>query len=106
MTSSDWPELLADYQQEERARGHRPETIRTRMSYLRRWSAVHEPEASRDEVVAWLARDGWAPSTRKSARGALRSFYKWARKAGRIMDDPTEDLDPGEGPAASATSRI
>lgn len=94
MTGIDWPTLLAAYQQEQRARGLRPDTIRTRMSYLRRWSFDHQPNASRDDVVAWLARDDWAPATRKSARDALRSFYKWARKSGRIADDPTMDVDP------------
>lgn len=98
MTRDIWPGLLADYQRAEKARGHRDETIRTRMSYLRRWSVDHQPHASRDEVVAWLAREDWAPSTRKSARGALRSFYKWARKSGRILDDPTMDLDPVKVP--------
>jgi integrase/recombinase XerC len=98
MTHSDWPTLLADYRRSEKARGHRDETIRTRMSYLNRWAAEHEPAATSDEVVAWLARDDWAPSTRKSARGALRSFYRWARKAGRIANDPTLDLDPVKVP--------
>jgi len=68
------------------------------MSYLRRWSAEHEPEASRDEVVAWLARESWAPSTRKSARAALRSFYSFARRSGRISDDPTLDVGPVKVP--------
>ena len=94
MTHNTWPVLLADYRISEKARGHRDETIRTRMSYLRRWAAGHEPDASADEVVAWLACPTWAPSTRKSARGALRSFYKWARRAGRVKVDPTVDLDP------------
>jgi integrase/recombinase XerC len=94
MTAEQWPPLLAAYVMEQRARGLRPETIRTRMSYLNRWAAEHEPAATRDEMVVWLSRDGWAPATRKSALGALRSFYKWARKSGRMPFDPTLDLDP------------
>jgi len=95
-----WPQLLADYRKSEKARGHRDETVRTRMSYLRRFAAEHDPVVTRDTVITWLARDDWAPSTRKSARGALRSFYRWARRAGRILDDPTVDLDPVRVPQA------
>jgi integrase len=94
MTRERWPALLEAYQVEKRAAGQRPETIRTRMSYLNRWAAEYPPTVDRDQVVGWLARDGWAPSTRKSARGALRSFYQWARKSGRTPVDPTEDVDP------------
>jgi len=100
MTTSAWSPLLAAYVMEQRARGLRPETIRTRMSYLRRFAAEHDPVVTRDMVITWLARASWAPSTRKSARGALRSFYKWAHRSGRIETDPTADLDPVRVPVS------
>jgi len=88
----DWINLLEDYVTAERAAGIRPESIRTRMSYLRRFAAQHQPEATMDQAVAWLANAAWSPATRKSARGAIVSFYTWARRTGRIPEDPTLDL--------------
>jgi integrase len=89
-----WSELLAAYVIEQRARGASTETIRTRMSYLRRWAAEHEPAAPRVELVEWLAHPEWAPGTRKSAQGALRSFYRWAVLAGHLEVNPAAELDP------------
>jgi integrase/recombinase XerC len=40
----------------------------------------------------FLSVSTWAPSTRKTARSAARSFYSWARTTGRITDDPTRLL--------------
>ena len=63
MTTHSWPTLLADYSRE-RGLQHRPETLRTRMSYLRRFAATNRPDATADEVVAWLAgsRNGNPPA--------------------------------------------
>ena len=94
MTTHSWPTLLADYSRE-RSLQHRPETLRTRMSYLRRFAATNRPDATADEVVAWLAgHEHWTPATRKSAQCALRSFYRWAHRTGRLPDDPCGDLEP------------
>ncbi len=94
MNTFTWPQLLADYRRE-RSLKHRPETLRTRMSYLRRFAATNPPDATTDQVVAWLAsHDRWTLATRKSAQCALRSFYSWAHRTGRLPDDPTGALDP------------
>ena len=93
MNTSSWPRLLADYQTERRILD-RPETIRTRMSYLRRFAQEMPPDATRDQLVAWIGSHGWAPETRKGAQCALRSFYRWAHRAGRMPHDPAADLDP------------
>lgn len=94
MITPTWPELLADYHAELRL-SHRPETLRTRMSYLRRFAATMPIDSTHQEVVDWLgAHEHWHVGTRKSAQGALRSFYRWARKTGRLPDDPTGDLAP------------
>ncbi|MFM2438635.1 MAG: hypothetical protein RLZ55_1458, partial [Actinomycetota bacterium] len=44
MTRENWPALLAGYRTELQARAQSPETIRTRMSYVRRWAADHDPD--------------------------------------------------------------
>lgn len=96
----DWPQLLAAYTVEQRARGHSPETVRTRLSYLRRWAVGHELDAGRAELVEWLAAPGWSPATRKSAQASLRSFYRWAVRAGFLEADPAASLDPVKVPRA------
>jgi integrase/recombinase XerC len=93
MSTHSWPQLLADYRAEMRLT-HRPETLRTRMSYLRRFAATMPPEATREQVVSWLGeREHWHIATRKSAQCALRSFYRWAYATGRLPEDPTGSLD-------------
>lgn len=94
MTRDDWPRLLAAYTLEMRARGHSRETLRTRRSYLDRWTKTHEPVVTRAELVAWLAHPSWAPGTRKSAQGALRSFYGWMVDAGHLEHSPAACLRP------------
>lgn len=89
-----WPQLLAAYTVEMRARGQSVETIRTRRSYLDRWAADHEPAADRSDLVEWLANPAWAPATRKSAQGALRSFYGWMVEAGHLEHSPAACLRP------------
>jgi integrase len=78
-----WPQLIDDYSTHLRACGRSPETVRTRLSYLRRWAA-HCPAA--DEAAPlmaeqWLASHDWAPETLKSARGTLVGFYAWREDA-------------------------
>lgn len=94
MDGGSWPQLLAAYQTEQQARGQSRETVRTRMSYLRRFAGEHDPAATREQLVTWLARPGWSAGTRKSAQGALRSFYRWAVKSGHLEVNPAAELDP------------
>lgn len=32
---------------------------------------------TRSDIVAWLARDDWAPATRRSVRASLTLFFRW-----------------------------
>lgn len=94
MTTPTWPQLLADYRTCQGLK-HRPETLRTRMSYLRRFAATMPPDSTEADIVGWLAaHEHWHIATRKSAQCALRSFYRWAHKTGRLAADPTGALDP------------
>ncbi|MGH6692303.1 MAG: tyrosine-type recombinase/integrase, partial [Gammaproteobacteria bacterium] len=47
-----------------------------------------------DDLIRWLERQDWSPETRKSYRGALRSFYGWGKQAGHVRRDPAADLPP------------
>lgn len=44
------------------------------------------------DLARWLSRPDWAPSTKRSARSSLRSFYSWAHRRGLLPTDPTRDL--------------
>lgn len=93
------PEVLHAYAAECRAAGHRPATLRQRLSFLRR--APDLLTADRGQLVAWLAQDHWSPETRKGARNALRSFYQWAVETGVRADDPSAKLRPVRVPASA-----
>lgn len=45
-----------------------------------------------DDLEEYIGRPGWSSETRKSARTALRSFYRWAHRKGLIGADPSSDL--------------
>lgn len=58
--------------------------------YLRRFFAHVAPYAATvDDVERWIAGHDWSAATRKSAIGALVSFYRWAYERGQVEVDPT-----------------
>lgn len=79
-----------------RAAGRSPGTIRLHRYYL---SVLRERHSSSPwrvttaQLRELLAVPSWAPETRKSARGALRSFYRWAHGSGLLEDDPALALE-------------
>lgn len=73
--------------------GHSTRTIRGYLRYLARFDAeCGAMNADRVQVVHWLANPAWSPATRKAARTALRSWYRWAVETGVCRDDPTSAL--------------
>lgn len=70
-------------------------TITLRRSQLTRLARhVDLLAADEDDLVAWLAQPGWSRETRRSARAAIRGFYRWAHRTGLVDDDPARDLRP------------
>ncbi len=70
-------------------------TYNLRRHYLRRFAATcpSPADATRELLLAWLARETWSPETRKSARQSLVTFYAWAHRTGRLPgDNPARDL--------------
>ncbi|MEV8194250.1 tyrosine-type recombinase/integrase [Rhodococcus pyridinivorans] len=45
------------------------------------------------DIAAWLDRDGWAESTRRAHRVALREFYRWAKQFGYMTADIAAALE-------------
>ncbi|HTI26209.1 MAG TPA: hypothetical protein VL652_34790 [Kutzneria sp.] len=50
------------------------------------------PTAATDELVDWLARDGWSVQTRATYRQHLRRFFLWATANQWISWDPSSTL--------------
>lgn len=77
------------------AAGSGKETLRLRRHYLRRLGEVHPGgpwTLTLDDLVSYVAKPGWAPETRKAARGALRGFYSWGCRTDRVGKDPALGL--------------
>lgn len=74
----------------------RPITTRKLRSYhLRRFAqAVGRPpgDVTPAEILEHIDNPGWGPAYKRSVLGSLRSFYRWARRAGLITIDPAEDF--------------
>lgn len=45
------------------------------------------------QLSAWLSNPDWSPQTKRCSAVAAGSFYRWAAKAGRVLESPTVDLD-------------
>lgn len=89
-----WNDVLAGYALAMRAAGRAGGTIGLHRHYLRNLAeSVPRPwNASTEQLVAFLAAPHWQPETRKSARAAVRGFYRWGHGAGYIDDDPAAGL--------------
>lgn len=97
-----WNDALGAYATAQRAAGRSPGTIRLHRHYLRGLAErVVWPWAARPEdLLEYVGREGWAPETRKSARAAVRGFYRWAYGAGYIGADPGLELPTVSVPPA------
>lgn len=52
------------------------------------------------QLAQWLSNPDWAPQTKRSSRTAVRSFYRWAVRAGYVQESPADDLDTVRVPRA------
>jgi integrase len=88
-----WGDWLGAYLARESA--SRPITTRKLRSYhLRRFAqAVGRPpgDVTPADILNHIDNDDWGATYRRSVLGSLRSFYRWARRAGLITFDPAED---------------
>jgi integrase/recombinase XerC len=96
--TSQWHDALGRYQSWMLSGETASTTIRVYLHYIRRLADKVAPlgpfEVGIDELAAFLAVRSWRPATRKTARSALRSFYRWACETGRLVTDPSERLRP------------
>ncbi|MFT4127866.1 MAG: tyrosine-type recombinase/integrase [Gordonia sp. (in: high G+C Gram-positive bacteria)] len=87
-----WDQAIDEWCRWLLAAGHAPGTRRLRRYHLSRFSrevGERSPwELTLDDIVGILARPGWSPETRRSARSSLTCFYRWAVAAGRVGHNP------------------
>lgn len=84
-----------------RAEGARPGTVKLKEHYLADLARRVPPlSATATDLVDWFNAHDWAPETRKSARSAVRGFYRWALLSGLITVDPTANLRPVHVPVS------
>lgn len=96
-----WPAAIADFTAWTMAGGGSRRSLRIRRHYLSHLAlACPDPWAvTLDDLLTFLSRPDWKPETRKSARGAVRAFYRWAETTGRLATDPARGLPPVRIPA-------
>lgn len=101
---ANWRVWMHGYTTAMKAADRSPNTIRLHCHYLARLARRH-PDPSTvttDDLRTFLADHDWKPETRKSARGVIRSFYRWSFGIGLITDNPALMLDPIRVPRAMA----
>lgn len=92
--------MLHDYEVYCRAAGMREATIRLRLRWLERVDReLGLDTATRSDLLVWLSQHQWAPETRRSARSALQSFYRWAVDEHQLELDPAAKLPSVRVPA-------
>ena len=89
-----WNTALHQYATSQRAAGRSPGTVRLHAHYLSGLArTINRPWlATPVQLLEYVAHDGWAPETRKSASGAVRSFYRWGHGMGYLPDNPALQL--------------
>lgn len=98
----EWDGPLRQYLDNCRIRGLRPQSIRSfedRLAHLARRVNVAPFRLSKEQLIAYLASQNWAPETRRSRLQTYRGFWNWAVQAGHTDFDPSADL-PRVRPAA------
>lgn len=73
--------------------GRTARTIETYTRWLRRYDREVGLDCTDPRTVRhWLAQPHWSAGTRKGARTALRSWYRFAADEGLVESDPTQRL--------------
>lgn len=100
-----WDAAVTDWTTALHAAGRSPRTIRLYICHLRK--VIRECPDGPTSVTSTdlryiLACGRWKPETRKSVRGALGAFFRWAHGTGIIEADPAQNLDTVRVPAGVA----
>lgn len=94
VSGMSWHKALEQYATAQRAAGRSPGTIRLHRHYLTNLArTVTLPwQAGHLELLEFMGAPQWQPETRKSARAAVRGFYRWGHGMGYMDHDPADRL--------------
>src|SRR5690606_2829488 len=88
--------LIDEWESDLRARGCRQKTIKGMRSTLQSFASSIAPRAletaTRTDIVEYLAADGLMPSSRRTYRTTLSTFYSWLTLTGNIPANPAQHL--------------
>jgi len=86
-------ELVDRYDEWCRAGGIAEGSRRLKRQYLGKFADEFDLRTcTTADVASWLARNpNWKPATRRAARSALTTFFKWAQRTGQRTDDPAAE---------------
>lgn len=86
-------ELVDRYDEWCRAGGIAEGSRRLKRQYLGKFADEFDLRTcTTADVASWLARNpNWKPATRRAARSALTTFFKWAQRTGQRLDDPAAE---------------
>lgn len=90
--------VIAEWRTEQERRGHMPSSVRRRTDQVRsfaRWLDDHGrtlATATENDVQRFLDAKRIGARTRYGYLSTLGCFYRWARRAGYTLDDPTENI--------------
>jgi integrase len=97
-----WSAHVRQWAKEQRVAGKAPSTIALWRRYLLSLSRAYPAseddrpggpwDVTRGEIIDWLDEHCWSPSTRRSARTAVRVFYGWAEDQEIIPVSPAAKL--------------
>lgn len=85
-----WAETMTGYMQAMQAGGRSSGTMRLHRHYLMMLAAMYARPftVTTSQLVVFMARESWAPETRKSARTVVCGFYRWGHGMGYIDENP------------------
>jgi integrase len=84
---SAWQWAIEDYLRDLAATGHREATRTLRGNQLRnmaRYLGCPPEDVTAAMLVDWFGQQTWSPEHRRSNRSAVRGFFAWAYKQGRV----------------------
>lgn len=94
MRAMTWGTALDQYATAQRAADRSPGTINLHRHYLRGLAeTAKNPWTAKPLVLLeYVATPHWKPETRRSARSAVRGFYRWGHGMGYITENPALQL--------------
>jgi integrase len=96
--------MIDDYVVSLAAVGQREATLRLRRYHLTRMArelGCPPEEVTGEMLVNWFGRyPNWVPETRRGYRGAVRGFFTWAYRTGRVPAHLSDELPKVRQPKA------